>query len=217
MGNKTSVVFKGVKNGIIMDIKENYDFNFILNEFKEKLIHSKSFFNNTRLNIKFTGRSLSELEYSQLIDIINNESTIDISYVEYQTDNEIKIHNKDSMTVHKGTVRSGQKIESEGDIVILGDINPGGLVHAKGNIIVFGNLLGSVYSYNNKKENLFVVAINMNPMQIRINNIIARGPDRQSETFKLKHKQPEIAFVVNENIHIEPIDNKSLSKLIISN
>ena len=38
---------------------------------------------------------------------------------------------------HQGTVRSGEYLESPGDLLILGDVNPGAKVSAEGNIIIW--------------------------------------------------------------------------------
>ena len=57
---------------------------------------------------------------------------------------------------YKGTLRSGQMLESESSIIILGDINPGAKVIAKGNIIVLGSLKGTAYAGANGNEDAFV-------------------------------------------------------------
>ena len=58
--------------------------------------------------------------------------------------------------------------------MVLGDVNPGGKVVAKGSVIVLGSLKGNIFAGVDGNENAFVVALEMNPMQIKIADVIAR-------------------------------------------
>ena len=116
---------------------------------------------------------------------------------------------------YKGTLRSGQVFEAESSIVILGDVNPGGRVIAKGNIIVLGSLKGNAFAGGDGNENAFVVALDMDPMQIRIGDVIARSSDSEPRK-KLKVSktiQPKIAFVDNGNIYIENLEQSVIDDI----
>ena len=117
---------------------------------------------------------------------------------------------------YKGTLRSGQVLESETSIVILGDVNPGARVVSKGNVIVLGTLKGNVYVGASGNESAFVAALSMDPMQIRIGDVIARSSDSQPAR-SLRKKKPEdtpkIAFVEDGNIYIEPITKEVLNDI----
>ena len=109
---------------------------------------------------------------------------------------------------YKGTLRSGQVLETESSVVILGDVNPGGKVVACGNVIVLGSLKGNIFAGASGNENAFVVALDMDPMQIKIADIIARSSDSSPVRKKLKLKakqpvQPKIAYVYEGNIYVE--------------
>ena len=75
-------------------------------------------------------------------------------------------------------LRSGQKICSDGNVVILGDINPGAEVVAGGNILVMGSLRGIAHAGAGGDETAVVAAYRLNPTQIRIANHITRPPDK---------------------------------------
>ena len=113
---------------------------------------------------------------------------------------------------YKGTLRSGQVLESESSIIILGDVNPGARVIAKGNIVVLGALKGLVYAGANGNQDAFVVALDMIPMQIRIGDVIARSSDGPPAK-PAKTIDPKIAFVEDGNIYIEKLDKNSLSDI----
>ena len=65
---------------------------------------------------------------------------------------------KTACMFYKGTLRSGQVFESDGSVVVLGDVNPGGKVVAKGSVIVLGSLKGNIFAGVDGNENAFVVA-----------------------------------------------------------
>ena len=111
---------------------------------------------------------------------------------------------------YKGTLRSGQVIESAGNLIVLGDINPGGKAIAAGNIIVLGSLKGYAVAGAGGNETAFVVALEMLPMQIRIGNIIGRSIDKKKKRGKT---QPKIAFVLNKSIYIEDINREIMNDI----
>ncbi len=80
---------------------------------------------------------------------------------------------------YNNTIRSGQVIEYNGNIVIIGDVNPGALVKATGNIVILGGKLrgGVAHAGTNGNENAYVAAYELQPTQLRIGDIIARKPD----------------------------------------
>lgn len=119
---------------------------------------------------------------------------------------------------YRGTLRSGQKIEVDGSIVILGDINPGAHVIAGGNVVVLGCLKGTVTAGYPDDKSAFVVSMMMDPMQIKIGQLIARSPDQKTVKFKKRgHKKQQeleakIAFVEDDNIFIETLTRSLISE-----
>lgn len=118
---------------------------------------------------------------------------------------------------YKGTLRSGQSIEVDHSIVIVGDVNPGADVIAGGNVVVLGCLKGSVCAGYPDKRSAFVLSLDMQPMQVRIGDLIARSPDDKGKGRRRKkdNKDPEtkIAYVENENIYIEPISRALMNDI----
>jgi len=102
-------------------------------------------------------------------------------------------------TIHKGTIRSGNRISSNGDLYIIGDVNPGAIVSAKRNIYVWGKLLGIASAGEDGNKNASIASLYLNPLQLRISEIIAVGPKE-----KPKNYYPEIAVVENQSIIIKP-------------
>ena len=111
---------------------------------------------------------------------------------------------------YKGTLRSGQVLESDASIVILGDVNPGAKVLSAGNVVILGSLKGTVYAGINGNPNTFVVALEMFPVQIKIGDTIARCADKPKKSSKPETK---IAYVEGGNIYIEPLSREVLNDL----
>ena len=101
--------------------------------------------------------------------------------------------------LHKGTVRSGDRISSNGDLFILGDVNPGAIISANNNVYVWGKLLGIAFAGGNGNKNAFIASLCLNPIQLRICEIVAIGP-----TEKPKHQYPEVAIIEDQKIIIKP-------------
>ena len=104
----------------------------------------------------------------------------------------------------RGTVRSGQTLEFAGNIVILGDVNPGAYVIASGDIIVMGRLHGVVHAGAEGEERAVVIGTSFNPSQLRIAQYIGRSPDENPRSLN-KRPQTEKAYIKDGMLVIEPI------------
>ena len=109
-----------------------------------------------------------------------------------------KSKNKDDI-LHEGTVRSGDRISSNGNLCIIGDVNPGAIVSAKKNIYVWGKLLGIAFAGKSGNNNASIASLYLNPLQLRIADVIAIGPKDKPKNF-----YPEIAVIDKETIIIKP-------------
>ena len=70
-------------------------------------------------------------------------------------------------------------LESVSSVVIVGDVNPGAKIISQGNIIVLGALKGNAYAGAAGDSNCFIVALEMDPIQIQIGDILAKSPDKR--------------------------------------
>lgn len=77
------------------------------------------------------------------------------------------------------TLRSGQSVFHEGDVVIIGDVNPGAEVIAAGNVVVWGRLRGLVHAGALGDQGAVICALQLAPTQLRIANQIAIPPDER--------------------------------------
>ena len=101
--------------------------------------------------------------------------------------------------VVRRTLRSGQSLRHPGDVVIIGDINPGAEAVAGGNIIVWGRVRGIVHAGALGNEDAVICALDLAPTQLRIASIIARTPDERPGK-----PVPEMAVIRDEQIEAVP-------------
>jgi septum site-determining protein MinC len=95
------------------------------------------------------------------------------------------------------TVRSGMEIRHHGTVIILGDVNPGGTVIAAGDILIWGRLRGIAHAGVQGNSQCRIMALQMEPTQLRIADNMARSPEKPPAQF-----YPEVAYVASEGIRI---------------
>tara|TARA_Y100001968_G_C19198922_1_gene638964 strand:- start:194 stop:841 length:648 start_codon:yes stop_codon:yes gene_type:complete len=103
---------------------------------------------------------------------------------------------------HHGTLRSGEYLDSPGDLLILGDVNPGAVVSAEGNVIIWGRLLGIAHAGSKGNSQAKISALQLRPVQLRIANKVARGPQERPQP-----SLAEEAKIDSGKIIITPLEN----------
>jgi septum site-determining protein MinC len=100
---------------------------------------------------------------------------------------------------HVGTLRGGQALHHAGNIVVIGDVNPGTELVATGDIVVFGRLLGVAHAGAQGDNDAKVYALELQATQLRIATVIAVDEEHARVT-----SEPEVAFVRDGRIAIAP-------------
>ncbi len=222
------VIIKSNKYGINLILDNTMPFRELIGHIKDKFLESEKFFKNARMAISFEGRELTPEEEYQIIDTISQNTSIHIVCV---IDNDEireqlvkkKMDEYDSMAagntgkIYKGTLRSGHVLESETSLIVIGDVNPGAKVTSMGNIVILGALKGTAYAGMAGNEECFVAALDMNPMQIKIGDVIGRSEDKgflaSLKERKKSNTEPQIATVSGNQILIEPITKNTFNNI----
>lgn len=212
-----SIIFKGVQNGILILLDDKVKFTELKDTLIKKVNDAKKFFQGANISITFKGRILSEEEETELLEIISKESGLEISFVNKiltldNTDKEANNENKTNPPIltskknityfHKGSLRSGQRLDFPGSITVIGDINPGAKILAEGNIIILGKLKGVAHAGCKGAKDCFISALYMSPSQLIIGDCLAYFPPEINRKIC-----PEYAYVKDEQIYVEPLIN----------
>lgn len=215
-----SVIIKGLNNGIIVVLDAEIEFDLLKEKVVKKFRDSSKFLGNAQVALSFEGRKLTEDQQLELLKIISEQSELKIvclvmddpekdALFQKALEQTGEEKSKTNGHFYKGNLRSGQSLECDTSVVVIGDVNPGASIVSQGNIVVLGALRGTVYAGSNGNDKAFVLALDMSPGQIRIADTIARAPDNHD---KATTKEAKIAFLEDGNIYIEPISKKILSE-----
>jgi len=215
--NQNIVSIKGTKNGLLILLNPDYQFEIVKQELQEKLNSSQGFFVGAKFVIQ-NPEKYSVEEHQQLTEICCENGLIP------QNDNKDNCLEKSSLSdaiSHKGlkpdeinekcllirkNIRNGQSIQYEGHIVILGNVHRGAEVIAGGNILVMGSLKGVAHAGANGNNKAIIMAYSLQPTQLRIANYISRSSTNFTKTSK-----PELAYLSGKQIIVEEYDsNRSL-------
>ncbi len=211
MTEENVIEFKGTRHGLMVYIKPDYEFKTVKKQLINRLDKTQSFFKGAKI-FQIKGDMLSKEEKKELEEIMTSrykmyitKSVTDTSTGVEDTENKVFSGIVEGETKFvRGTIRSGQRIEFDGNIVIVGDVNPGAQITALGNIIVMGSLRGIAHAGANGNKEACVAALYLDPMQLRIADIIARAPDGNYEG----PDSPELARVRGDMVYIEPYLSK---------
>ncbi|MCI8411479.1 MAG: septum site-determining protein MinC [Clostridia bacterium] len=203
MRNCVSVNLK--KDEIVIKLSEVAEQEEIIESLKKKLPELKKLYKDEKTPIKITGKVLKNKEIDQIQEMIKGKIDVEI---EFDMPKTLGLHSIkktferniaiSEAKFHRGSLRSGQKIETEGSIVIIGDVNSGAEVIASDNIIVLGSLRGLAHAGAKGNKQAIIAAGLVDTVQIRIANIV-KEINREEE---IMHKQSYIS-VIEDKIIIE--------------
>ncbi len=171
-----------------------------LSYLEEKLTVNKQLFSGSR--VLFKGEGLKKLSHSQIASL----QELCLRYGMIMNNSEVSVKNKSSskdLVIYRN-LRSGQKLHSEGSVIIWGDVHESAEILAAGDIIVLGKLDGIAHAGCYGDMNRLIFALSLSPGQIRIGDRLSRSPEDPD-----KSPHPEIAFWDGENICIKAYSSRS--------
>lgn len=198
------ILIKGNKEGLnaVINMDKFRDFNEMLEALIEKLSKGKRFYKGSTLKIISDLRCFSDREMKKLKEVLFDEIFIKDCIFEDREDNGTKVFSG----VYEGrtkflrkTVRGGQCINYSGNIVIIGDVNPGAEIHAAGNVVVLGALRGHVHAGVGGNDKAIVAAFTLQPEILQIASLVTRAPEGNESP-----KYPEVAKIKESSIIVEP-------------
>ncbi len=177
MKNCVSINLK--KDTIILKISDSATQEEIIECLQKKIEDLKELYKDEKTPIQVVGKVLNNAEMEEVQKIINK--MLDVK-VDFESPKTLGLHGikkafnreiKSSDTkFQKGSIRSGQKVEYEGSIVVLGDVNGGAEIIAGENIIVLGTLRGLAHAGAKGNREAIIAASQIDCPQIRISNVI---------------------------------------------
>jgi septum site-determining protein MinC len=187
--------------GYEIQIDSNSSDDQIIDFLQNRVIKNYDLFKNSILTIKLNNQRNTNaiINYLKSHNLYISAIFVNSEKIENNIDvpllNEVIKH--PNSVVFKGNLRSGQTLESDDNLIILGNVNRDAYIYAKKNILVLGTLEGIPHAGFQSNKDAFVFAFELNSPQIRISDLLAKAPDKIKNSYK---KEPEVAFVENSQI-----------------
>ncbi len=226
MQGKEAVVFRGDRGGVSVQVNRDAPFGVVVEELRRKLSSASDFFAGASVRVDLGDRAWDNVEKRVLHELLrahgltlldaegaqesqnNSPSSKQLSRrgrrsngaaVEEMLRTAQAELDDERCLLAQRTLRSGQRLEFDGSIVVLGDVNPGAVVVSSGHVIVMGSLRGVVHAGAKGDTDARVIALRLQPTQLRIAQYISRPPDGHQP----HPTGPEVALVVDDRIQIE--------------
>jgi len=207
MKKRQNVTIKGTKEGLVLHLDDTCSYEELKKELDQKLsANSRTQEERNLISVKVNvgKRYLTDEKREELKNLIRQKKNLVVDDIESDviTMEEAKRLNAENevMTV-SSIIRSGQVLKAPGDVLLIGDVNPGGTVVAGGNIFIMGSLKGVAHAGCFGNEEAVIAASSMKPTQLKISDFINRAPDTIQSSEK---REMECAYIneINEERQI---------------
>lgn len=179
-------MIKGTREGLTLFMDDTCSFEEALAELRELLTSSQTQKDepNVPVTVKLGNRYLHKEQREKLVNLIEKGNNFTLQSCDsnlISKDEALKWLANDEIKSINRIVRSGQVLEVTGDLLLIGDVNPGGKVISTGNIYIMGQLNGVAHAGSGGDNQAVIVASYMKPSQLRIADYISRAPDYEPQ------------------------------------
>jgi len=178
----TDVLFENKEEQLIITLNKNSNFETIKKKVISILDASPELFQNIKEPIIIKGKRLQDSEEKEILNLLKKKTDLKIvierpkklgvATIDSIFSKDLSVSN---YKIFSGTIRSGQRIEYEGSILLFGDVNAGSEVVAEQNIVVLGNIRGHVHAGAKGNRSAIIAANTINPTQLRIADLIYKN------------------------------------------
>jgi septum site-determining protein MinC len=217
MKKRQNVTIKGTKDGIVLHLDDSCSFLELKKELDEKLSANSGTQDErhlTPVKVEIGNRFLNEEQKEELKELIRQKKNLLVDDIESNviTKKEAeRLKAEAEVVTVSRIIRSGQVLEVPGDLLLIGDVNPGGTVIAGGNIFIMGTLKGVAHAGYYGNDEAVIAASSMKPSQLRINDCLNRAPDivpnnekREMECAYIDENRQIIVDRLQVLIHLRP-------------
>lgn len=198
---RQNVMIKGTKSGLSLQLNDRCSYEDILVELEEKLAEFQGLEDSPLISVRILtdNRYLNPEQQEEIKELIRQKQNLIVDEIVSNViskEEAKEVIESQEVTSVATIVRSGQILEVPGDLLLVGDVNPGGTVRAGGNIFIMGALKGIAHAGYTGRNEAVIVASFMTPSQLRISDCISRSPDHYDQE---EHHQMECAYIDNNH------------------
>lgn len=219
--SQQNVLIKGTKDGLTLHLDDACSFSELIRELEIKLSLNYRFQENDPLlavKVHIGNRYLTDAQKEEIKELIRKKKKLVVDEIvsNVMTYDEAKQWKDENQieTVAK-VIRSGQVFEVAGDLLLIGDVNPGGKVVAGGNVYIMGTLKGIAHAGAHGNSRAVIAASVMKPSQLRISELVSHAPEEYTD----EGHGMECAFIDNdehivvEKLHVLKKQRPNLNRL----
>ncbi|GAK12600.1 septum site-determining protein MinC [Geomicrobium sp. JCM 19039] len=206
---KQFVTIKGTKDGIVIHLDDQCSYASIVSELEAKIAENHSAFDEGKdvsVRVHAGNRYLTEAQQEEVKALIEHTGVIvvDEFYSNVMTIARAQEEKeREELTTYTRIVRSGQVLRVKGDLLILGDVNPGGIVEAVGDVYILGSLKGIAKAGIKGNENAVVAASVMVPSQVKIaEHLYLTESTRAERAQEVLYAEPKYACIEHQEEEI---------------
>lgn len=200
------VTIKGTKDGLTLHLDDSCSFEQLLHELEEMLSLKQYIQANgpvTGVSVKVGNRFVTDNQQEKLKTVIRKNRNLVVESIDSNVitkEEALRLKRETEVVSVAKIIRSGQVLKVTGDLLLIGDVNPGGTVIATGNIFVLGSLKGIAHAGFDGDTYAVIAASMMKPSQLRISDVLNRAPDHIPN----EGNEMECAYIdEDENITID--------------
>ncbi len=187
---------------LILKLDGERSFSEQKKDIEKHLLGMKSFLANGNVKFTYDGQGLTFEEEIELCNIADMAFDNEVEFMHKQVPphhvmRHVMCGNERIARKFTGTVKAGETVESNGDLIIIGDVNPTAEITARGDIYVIGNLRGVAHAGFPGDNKAMVYAMGMNPVMIKIADLIGFNPGMS------QNNSNGVAIVENGEIKIK--------------
>lgn len=184
------VTIKGTKDGLVLRLDDKCAYSDMLAELRNK-VSENSLDGLAEVKIHIGNRYCNEEELKEIMNVVHESPHLRVSKIQSEVisieESNRKILENQSETFI-GIVRSGQVVKAEGDLVVIGDVNPNGRVVAAGSIYILGRLKGIAHAGANGNEEAVIAASWLEATHL----MIADKMETMTDELTVLSEQPEM-------------------------
>lgn len=221
MKKRQNVTIKGTKEGLVLHLDDTCSYEELKKELDQKLSANSRMQDERNLisvKVNVGNRYITSEQHEELKELILQKKNLDVDAIVSNviTLEEAKqLNTKNEVRTVSKIIRSGQVLEAPGDLLLIGDVNPGGTVIAGGNIFVMGTLKGVAHAGCYGNDEAVIAASSMKPSQLRISDQINSAPDhaennepREMECAYIDEDRKIIVDRLQVLVHVRPNLNR---------
>ena len=222
MQNDNQIIsIKGTKDGLIFHINDEASYQDVILQLEEVLAsvpHTDQQEKAANVTLQLGYRHVSPEQKKQLREMVEKDNHFFIEKFDSKVISREKAKQwfeEHSLKSISQIVRSGQVLDIEGDLLLIGDVNPGGEVRATGDIYILGKLHGIAHAGTKGNDEAVIAASYMNPNQLRISQYISRATDYETEGVYMEcgYLDKENEKIVIDRLQVLPYVQRKLRKL----